>query len=49
MRYLLLSFLFGIFNLNAQKQIKGIIKNDESNQPIQYVTIIGASSGKTTK
>ena len=48
MKYTLFTFLLFILNVSAQKQIKGIIKSGESNQPIQYVTIIGASSGKTT-
>lgn len=48
MKYTLITFLLFILNVSAQKQIKGIIKSGESNQPIQYVTIIGASSGKTT-
>lgn len=48
MKYFVLTFFIGILNLYAQKQIKGIITSSEANQPIQYVTVVGANSGKTT-
>lgn len=49
MRKILLTLLLLCqFNLFAQQLVQGIIKNTETNQPIEHVIIIANESGKST-
>lgn len=45
---LLLFFVFCTTTLLAQKSVQGIIKDSETNQPIEYAIIVGNISGKST-
>jgi len=45
---LLLFFVFCTTTLLAQKSVQGIIKDTETNQPIEYAIIVGNISGKST-
>jgi len=45
---LLALLLFLSISVQAQQLVQGIIKDTETNKPIQYVMIIGNVSGKST-
>src|SRR5690554_4298691 len=45
---LIILTLISFQQLNAQKRIQGIVKDNDSKKPIEHVLIIGNRSGKTT-
>src|SRR5690554_947790 len=46
--YILILTLFLFNTINAQKTIRGIVTDTETNQPIEHLIVIGNVSGKTT-
>ena len=50
MRHLILLFAFFIFSYSAiaQETVQGILKNLETNKPVEYVIVVANNSGKTT-
>lgn len=46
--YILILTLFLFNTINAQKTIRGIVTDVETNQPIEHLIVIGNVSGKTT-
>src|SRR5690554_7855725 len=46
--YILILTLFLFNTINAQKMIRGIVTDTETNQPIEHLIVIGNVSGKTT-